>query len=477
MATSVCLLACALTLGQGADRGDWQLAPRLSPGLELVYAGSYVEESLIPNVRYQRQYRLGACVLVLEERDKAWNVAVLTTLTPRAARNDKQSPAGKTAPSAPASVRLELARVDAQGRVRSAAGKTLPLALFGPPTAELGFLVQAPTGRVGRNFTWEMPEEGRSPCAWTVLGTEAVNGITCVKVQREQTSDDWKFPRADRAAWHRRDILWLSPKLFVAQKVERIIERRDPARQQPTQRATVRYELESRLRYPGRLLEERRAEIAQVGRFTAEARPWLRLPVPHRAEIDGLLRRIARYAEHHEATPYRPALAQLKTRLEAAQRGESPPEENPEEAPAAPVRSAEVGRRVPDFVVSGLTGSESDRLYRHLGRPVLVIFCNPQTPTSKEALLFAKRLAEARQLDVLALAVTGDAETAKKQHRALALPFPLLDGRGLRRSFGVEATPRLVLLDGEAVVRAALTGWGYETPTTLTEALSRCRSK
>lgn len=476
MATSVCLLVCALTLGQSADRGNWQLAPRFSPGLELVYAGSYVEESLIPNVQYQRHYRLGACVLVVQERGKAWEVAVLTTLTPRAA-NEKKAAPGKAAPAAPASVRLELARVDAQGRVLSPAGKAMSLALLGPPTTELGFLVQAPSGRVGRDFTWEMPEEGRPPCAWTVLGTEAVNGITCVKVQREQSSDDWKFPRADRAAWRRRDVLWLSPQLYVAQKVERIIERRDPARQRPTQRATIRYELESRLRYPGRLLEERRTEIAQVGRFTAEAQPWMKQPIPHRAEIDAMLRRIARYADHHEATPYRPALAQLQTRLQAARRGEMPPEGGPDEPTPAPVCCAEPGRRVPDFVVSGLSGTESERLYRHLGRPVLVVLCNPQTPTSKEALLFAKRLAEARQLDVIALAVTGDAATAKQQHRAMALPFPILDGRGLRRTFGADATPRLVLLDGEAVVRAALTGWGYESAATLTEALRRCRPK
>ena len=57
MNTACCLLMGALTLGQTTSRSEWQLAPQLAPGLELVYEGTYTEETLIPNVQFQRQYR------------------------------------------------------------------------------------------------------------------------------------------------------------------------------------------------------------------------------------------------------------------------------------------------------------------------------------------------------------------------------------------------------------------------------------
>jgi hypothetical protein len=53
-------------MGQATDRTEWQLSPQLSPGLELVYTGAYLEESLIPHVQHQRHYRIETHVLVHE---------------------------------------------------------------------------------------------------------------------------------------------------------------------------------------------------------------------------------------------------------------------------------------------------------------------------------------------------------------------------------------------------------------------------
>jgi hypothetical protein len=51
--------------------------------------------------------------------------------------------------------------------------------------------------------------------------------------------------------------------------------------------------------------------------------------------------------------------------------------------------------------------------------------------------------------------------------------FPTLAGKALKRSYGVESTPRFVVLDSEGVVRAAFTGWGPEIPPALTEAVRK----
>src|SRR5260370_35400272 len=80
MVKSICFLACSLTIGQVVERGDWQLSPQLARGLELVYSGTYLEESLAPNVRHQKLFRLDTTLFVLEAGKQHWDAAATTTL-------------------------------------------------------------------------------------------------------------------------------------------------------------------------------------------------------------------------------------------------------------------------------------------------------------------------------------------------------------------------------------------------------------
>ena len=61
---------------------------------------------------------------------------------------------------------------------------------------------------------------------WQVAGTELLAGTTCVKLTGAQQSEHWASPRADDVAWRRKDTVWLAPRLGIAQKIERVIERR-----------------------------------------------------------------------------------------------------------------------------------------------------------------------------------------------------------------------------------------------------------
>jgi hypothetical protein len=110
------------------------------------------------------------------------------------------------------------------------------------------------------------------------------------------------------------------------------------------------------------------------------------------------------------------------------------------------------------------------------GRPVLVFFYNPASGTGKEVLHFAMELHQKHgdHLGIMAMAVTNDPEVARKQHADWRLPFAVLDGKGLHVTFGVDSTPRLVVLDGEGTLRYATTGWGIQTPKEISEELSRC---
>jgi hypothetical protein len=474
MITSILLLS-ALTLAQGPDRADWQLTPQLSPGLELVYSGTYVEETLIPHVQHQRQYALEANLLVLEAGVKDWQVAIMTGLT----LQDGVKHADKK--DGPASVRLEMARVDWQGRVRNQDKKLLTVLLKGPPTLEFGCFVPAPLGRVNRNSNWQAEEEGLPTQRWHVAGTEACGGVTCIKIQGTQQSSDWDVPRADQTAWRRRDTLWIHPQLSVAQKVERVIERRDPAREAPTARTIVRYELDSRIKYPSLWLEERRKEIAKVTKFNEDTQPLLRQPGLHRPQIDTLLQRVSFHLDHQPATqptPYRKAALHIKMVLEKAQKGETLVAAADPPPSAAVAKTLGLGERVSDFAISSFTQERAARLQEFSGKPLLIFYYNPATPLGKEVLVYVKRLSEKKtaEFGVMAMAVTSDAEVARKQHQDLKLAFPLLDGNGMRFVFGAMETPHFVVLDGAGIIRLNQTGWGIQTPYEIEDVLRRLKN-
>ena len=462
---SATLLLTLLTLGQSENDREWSLAPQLVPGLELVYSGTCHEESLQAGSPFQRAYRIENHVLILAGEAKTWDVAFMTALSVRET--------GDSGRYVPASVRLEIAKVDGQGRLKAATpGANLHPPVGLPPLLETGCFIEAPAIRVGRNAFWEVDEEGRPPRSWLVQGLEGCNGSLCVKLLGQQQSDDWDRPRADHAAWRRRDVVWLSQQLGVAIKVERTVERRDPARREPSHRSFTSYSLESRLRYPGKLFDDRKQEVLLARRFGEDAGLLLRQPNENPGRLDALTRKISYHLENHPPTPYRKAVVHLVQRVDGARRGDLLPAEYVEEAPAAlgPLR---VGQKVPDFVATDLVGRGTIRLSRLLGRPVLVFYYNPHTATGLQVLNFARELATKRGdgISLMAMAVTSDPELARRQHGELALPFPILDGGSMRIPFAVDATPRFIVLDGEGVIRHLSTGWAPAVADELREHL------
>jgi hypothetical protein len=474
MVKSICTLVCSLTLGQLVERGDWQLSPQLTRGLELVYSGTYLEESLAPNVKHQKPYRLATTLFVLGADKRYADVAIMTVLSEMDPRPVQP---GTPPTAARSSVRFEKATVDRQGRLHTLDNKPLSIAVNGPATLEIGFLAEVPLTPLGKNAAWDVQEEGHPARNWQIAGTEVCAGKTCVKLVANQQSDDWDHPRADQTAWRRQDILWLTPQLNVAQKVDRVIERRDPAHTVPTHRSTVRYTLDSDVRYPGRLFDDRQHEIQTLSRFQAEAAPLFKQPAHHRSQIENILRKVAHHIEHQPATPYRPAVLHFRQQLEAAKNGE-PAVQTVYEEPAA-VRKIGVGEHMPDFAITCLTEKQPLHLKQMLGRPTLMVFYNPATTMGRTVLLYAKELCDkqAGKVQVLAMAVTEDAALARKQHAELQLPFPILDGHALRLTLSVEHTPRFVLLDGDAVVRWEMTGWGDHVPGEIAQELAQCHKR
>jgi peroxiredoxin len=487
MVATLCLLGCVIAPAQPPERppvvppGAERLqGPRLVKGQEYVYRGSFAEESSGGRVQFSRSHRFEARVFVLDTDARGAEVALLTVLKSR-------DPKPGASPAPPISgdpvsgpVRLERARVDLRGRVTPEPGVSLAVPLEGPPAVESGAFFELPPAGRAPEDGWEVAEPGRPPRAWRVAGTERVDDVGYVKLEGVQQTDDWDRPRADRAAWRRKDTLWLAPRLGVAYRVERVIERRDPARRGPTQKSVLRYELESNLRYPGPMFEDRRQDIVQAHALAAALAPLQATPQRFGRELDALLTRIHDHLEHQPPTPYREAVVQVRRRAEAAKRGEVPPPP-PRETPAAPDAPAvaAVGQPAPDFVAHDFTTRTSARLRKWQGHPVLLVFYNPASSTAAEVLRFAQRVCTSAGggVVVLGMAVSEDAKLVLKQRAELGLDFPLLNGSGLGVSYALEATPKLYVIDADGVVRGAYLGWGRETAAEVQEELRQRLAK
>ena len=473
MVATLCLLGCVLAPAQASERpaappGEERLqGPRLVQAQEYVYRGTFTEEASGARVQFSRSYRLETRVFVLNVGARGAEVAVQTVLKARDTRPGAPPQPSISSDPTSCSVRLERAHVDARGRLTPEPGVSLAVPLDGPPTLEVGAFFELPPAGKTPEGGWEVAEPGRPPRGWRVAGAESVNEVRCIKVEGLQQTDDWDRPRADRAAWRRRDTLWLAPRLGVAYRVERVVERRDPARREPSQKGVLRYELESSLRYPGEMFEDRRQDIVQAQALAEALTPLQATPLRHGRELDALLARATAHLAHQPPTPYREAVVQVRRRVEAAKRGEvppAPPREDGPSAPGAPAVAA-VGQPAPDFVAHDFNTRTSVRLRKWQGRPVLLVFYNPASSTAAELLRFAQRVRSGAggNVVVLGMSVSEDSGKILRQRAELGLDFPVLDGSGLVASYALEATPKLFVLDASGVVRGSYLGWGRET--------------
>jgi peroxiredoxin len=257
--------------------------------------------------------------------------------------------------------------------------------------------------------------------------------------------------------------------------VERVIERREPAHLSPTQRSVARFELESSLQYPGQLYDDRQREILLARDLYASVAPLLPEPAKHGPQpFDRVLARINHHLDNQPPTPYREAILQVRRRVEAARRGEAAAPALPDPAESA-TAVATIDERAPEFLVPNLLTHQSTTLRSCLGKPVLMVFYSPAAPLSDEILRFAQQLSQAQpqRVTVIGMALGEDSPALRKQCADLSLKFPILAGKGLCLLYGVEVTPKLVVLDAEGVVRGTYVGWGRETPRAVTDELYR----
>lgn len=469
MVASSYLLGCVLTIAQPPP-ADWTVETRLTRSQELVYRGTFSETATGTRVQCDRAFRVETRVFVLDTQAQAKGVeaGILTILRSRDNRPTKPNDNEASLYS----VRLERVLIDLQGKLTPPTGVSLSLPSDGVPFLECGAFVDLPRGRLSVGQSWQTAEANRPPHSWQVVGTEQATGVNCLKVVGTQQSDDWERPRSDSTAWRRTDTVWVLPKMGYAARVERVLERREPGNREPSTTSVLRYELESSFPHNGNYAEDCRAEITQALALREAAAPCLQNPARAKEALNILGNRIDTFLDKQTKTPYREALLLLKRRVEAAKKGEVPLA-TPEEV--VPQSAAEIGQLAPDFLAVEVGSTKTAQLRKWLGRPVLLVFYHPASATCPELLPFAEKLAATypERINVLYMAMSDDAEPIRKQRAALQLTQPALNGLGLRISYNVEATPKLVLLDSEQIVRGMWTGWGPQTPAEVLQELKQ----
>lgn len=455
---------------QDAGGAEWKAPLKLNPALENVYRGTILEECFTPQTQYSRGYRLESRVLVLGQESEGWDLAFLTTLrekeTPKSGQAFSRENAGSTS-------RLTKCKVDSLGHLESSQIDTLRPVGPGITPHETGMVVELPPGKMRMGEPWETREGNNPVIRWELKGREVLLGNACLLVVGEQKTETWDKPRADRGAWRRMEKVWISQRTGLAAKVERTLEKREPARQEISEKTVVRYELDSSVQYPQPLYEDRVKDVEQTLKLTATAEPLLVQGPKQASTLTKLLKKTEKVFEMYPPTPFRAAFGLEKRRVESAIRGEIPaPEQGrvPEgiagENTAKPANGASVGSAAPDFTVPKLGGQGSLALRNCRGSHVLMVFYNPSAPMTEEVLIQVRNWSDSckgQDLSVLPLSVRTDSASNQKWTGILGKELPIHDGSGLRITYGVEVTPRIVLIDKQGIVRALHEGWGGET--------------
>jgi hypothetical protein len=471
------LLCCGLLLGSDPNvEKKMPVQVRLDARQELVWNGSFVEESFRANNKTRRTYDFEARLLVLKQETTGTQFALLTTL------RSTDIPAKTDTPQASVS-RLELLHVDPAGVVKRLnpiawleQGKTelrpLPQSVIeGLPTQEFGMFLPVPAKGVSEGSAWDIAETNRPYRSFQVQGIEQPRGACCFQLVSEQETDDWALGSSRGYSYRTREDLLLSQCAGLVCKMNRTVEVRDPNSTELSFRSQLTYEQNQRSRLTGEGFRERYEEIRQIVWTQAVLEQLAPRIGRDPKAFEGVVNLLGTYEANYrdrEELPYRPALLQLKERTELAVRGQIPPDPGQSQPSNLTRTGLRLNEPAPDFLVSELSGSETLRLKRLRNRPVLLIYLKPETVEFLLMIEASEQLLEKHgdKLRVVPLvAKTGEVRVNPK--------LPLFDGLPAFERHQIQRTPKTVLLDKDGVVRFTLDGWGSDSKAKIEQELER----
>jgi hypothetical protein len=166
------LILAGLVLGAPNETSG----PKLEKGLEILWKGTFSEASIRPGVRAVRDYDVDVRLFTLDTGEHGADAILFTRVFLKPDRKTSEPPAGI--------VRLDLIRIDPNGRVSvlpspadpenpSQKARPWPLVqLQGLPTHESGVFVEFPGKPLKTGLVWSRDEAGRPPVTWKVANVD-----------------------------------------------------------------------------------------------------------------------------------------------------------------------------------------------------------------------------------------------------------------------------------------------------------------
>ena len=500
-AWSLALLGCAMAVSAPPAPAPESIvlnAPRFLRGEEILFTGEVLETSDGIGNRFRKKHALEIRLFVIEvEREYSDCAIIYSTkaLEDPIVAQAIASVSGTNTPRdpPPASVHIELIRIDTRGRVKRlepalappplvlrAETRTADAPLFPvdvPASLELGMFIPLPIGATKIGSTWDSTEPNRPPLAWTIRGTSTWNGGRCLHLTAVQHSEGWDRPDIVRTAWGRAETVLVPPGDGFASVVHRIIQRRD--RRDIIGSISVKYEREQTIRHVGDRYNEVKTQV-EAAWFFARDLAELQAPGTKTTPKDfrARLTKIEQYLEDSRTkSGFRTAIESTRRRCEAATLGAAPAVAIVRAfTPATSPDKLEREKPAPDFIVADIDRPTGRfRLSNARGKPVVLIFYKPQSQTTKGALELADALTAhfANKVVVLPLACENKGDTATSQRKTWGVKSTLFDGDDVKKTYGIEAYPRFILIDPSGLYRWDIEGIGNETGFLVKEELDR----
>ncbi len=452
--------------------------PHLEKGLEVRWTGTFSEATFRPGVRARRIYDVDTRLFVLETGDFGADAVLFTRVFLKPEGVSKELPTGV--------VRLDLVKISPNGKVQSLPSpadpdnpdpKLMPwpyVQLQGLPTSEAGVFFEFPEKPLKTGVAWVRQETDRPDVSWRVADIASLRGYPALKLVAEQKTTGYYGERIRQPEWRKQETLTVLPGKGFAAKLERIIEKREPEAEELSFRSVLTLEQQGRMIYSGRLFDERREAAVHAAAFTAMLDRLLAAEGRDGTKgFEALVRRTTAYLSDHGATdeiPYQEATKAVRKRAQAAAKGELPPAKPT--VPEAKTEPLAIGQQIPDVIAPGISTKGSAKLSSLKGKPLLVIYFQPGATSALPILRLADELAARKLGTILPLAI-GEAAVAKALQVDEKINTGIFDGTDVYKTHALEATPVLIFVDSDGVIRQVWRGWGRETPSSVTKELER----
>jgi hypothetical protein len=447
--------ASAMLLAGGLLDGQPGITPKLESGREIVWAGTFTEEAVQSGSSQTRQrFQVEHRLLVLPQQSTHTEATLFS-------RFDLITEGTEEKPSP--IVRLERIRWLANGQVEVwANGRDRWIRLSSQfqedlPTLELSFFMADLPAWIEPGSEWEIPSSPNFT-HWRTNELVSERGQRCWQIDGWRQSIDWTAPRGPNLAYRQLERVWLSLTLGYAIRLDRTTEVRDPSTQDVIRRNRLEISQKQTMQFRGSALNDRLAEIE----MSLLGMRLLQRAMPNAGRLDSpfqrLLDQLAGHELEHpvgESIPYRALVNSLERRCEAVMKGQPILLPKLTEPPTTISMPLLEGAFAPDFLAKTVDGTRSIRLMKLRGKPTLLLYFEPNGPSSQEALEQWGRWASTLSQKMHFLAVN-----LGKSANFASLPVLLLDGSDVLKTHRIDSTPQIVWVDEEGIVRHRFLGWG-----------------